>query len=93
MRARLETVLKDAPSARLEVLGPSKSASYTLMGIPESGEVICTRVNAKNGYGGYAGWQPFVFTVHADGSIGVLLQGDRETDAMIDQLCGAELRG
>lgn len=92
LRARLETVLKDAPSARLEVLGAPKEASYTLMGIPEAGQVICTRVNAKNGYGGYAGWEPLVFTVHSDGSIGVLLRGDRETDAMIDKLCGAELR-
>lgn len=89
LRGKLETVLKDAGSAQLEILSGPTQRKYVYMGFESEGDVVCTRVNAKNSYGGYVGWRPYLFTLKPNGSIGVVYGGERHSDELIEQLCGA----
>jgi len=55
LRAALEETLKDSESARFRQIKHKPSGSRGIW-------TICGEVNAKNGYGGYAGYEPFVGT-------------------------------
>lgn len=56
MRAAMETMLKDADSAKfLEVRTRSK---------PDGGTLVCGKVNSKNSYGAYSGFTAFTATLH-----------------------------
>ncbi|MCX7586578.1 hypothetical protein [Phenylobacterium sp. 58.2.17] len=89
LRGQLEAVLKDAHSAQLEILSGPTQRKYVYMGFESEGQVVCTRVNAKNSYGGYVGWRPYLFTLKPNGAIGVIYGGERHSDELIQQLCGA----
>lgn len=55
LREAMEMHLKDAPSARFKNIRQKKTEANT-PGIWD----ICGEVNAKNSYGGYAGFETFV---------------------------------
>lgn len=50
VREYFDLVLYDGPSAR-----------WRFMHV--RGEIVCGLVNAKNQYGGYVGWQPFLYSL------------------------------
>lgn len=59
LRGAFEDRLKDAESARFRAIkqGPPKDGAWTL----------CGEVNAKNSYGGYSGFEPFLAVAGKDG--------------------------
>ena len=73
--------LRDPQSARF---------SEVVAGRDERGQVlICGNVNAKNGYGGYAGREPFFAYIHTNGpNMGYgEMAGNSFTKQYIERLC------
>jgi hypothetical protein len=85
----LEGYLRDYPATRFRRVyphryeaGPGKPFWY-----------LCGEINAKNGLGGYTGWETFAITVEGDDRIAITLGTDGPGDAAINvrrllRLCG-----
>ena len=50
--------------------------------------VLCGEANAKNGFGGYTGFQPFIIGTNDDKSLGVFVGSDRLDRSVVMKLCG-----
>lgn len=77
LRQAFEQTLKDAESARFRAI------KYQPTGEP-GGWTMCGEVNAKNSYGGYSGFEPFLGMAIRDGkSMGYLILGIGEASAAV----------
>lgn len=71
IRIRMETILRDAESARYRIGGAERA--YFNAGRLRGGEVVWKGhvvyfdVNAKNAYGGYTGFEPYMALFNPDG--------------------------
>jgi len=66
----MATVLKDADGAKYIFSKPKTDYS----GIKE----ICAKINAKNGFGAYAGYTTYYFKIMPSGLVGYSKMGDTE---------------
>lgn len=76
MKAAAELTLKDSSSARYQGLKAAKS-------LDGSSIVICGLFNAKNSFGGYSGYQPFIYSSDSDS----FMSGDPGSLIVIDAIC------
>lgn len=81
-RAYMETVLKDAMSAQYRFEQPVRAYSNIGWGQPNGGQVEWTGylvkayVNAKNSYGAYTGYRPYMFLFKDDAVFQVIPGGE-----------------
>jgi hypothetical protein len=77
-KEKIEAQLKDPTSVQYKGLFVSKRA--------DSGELIlCGQVNAKNGYGGYDGFHPFI------SSTGSMVYWGGQIAALLPEFCGTKV--
>ena len=71
IRAHFDTFLKDGPSARYKFEAPVRAyANQGLIyggGVRWVGYLVKVEVNAKNSFGGYVGWKPYMAMLSKDG--------------------------
>lgn len=81
--------LKDPSSAKFRKieLVDSKEANKPGEGI------YCGEVNAKNSYGGYTGYMPFIAAVLGDGAFAMNVAHDADSIVVVRTLCGRVKRG
>lgn len=77
----LKANLKDYDSARIEFAVLEKDYSNSLRGrnIVSYGWMLPAKVNAKNGFGGYAGWRDYQFYFH-EGRLALVRERDEATN-------------
>ena len=61
IRARLDGLLRDPTSAEIVITRGPRWATIPAEVRPMVGFAVCANINAKNGYGGYTGSEPWVF--------------------------------
>jgi hypothetical protein len=78
-------------SAEIRVTKGPWQDEVEVFGRPQRGEFYCALVNAKNGYGAYIGFRPYMFIIKEDGQVGVWQRGTiPETDAIISAKCSVD---
>jgi hypothetical protein len=63
IKSYLSTVLKDPSSAEFNSMSSPKTGWTTYGGGKKFGYVVCARINTKNSFGGYVGFQPYYFMI------------------------------
>lgn len=92
VRTKLAGLLKDAGSAQITVTKGPWAGEITVFGHQQKGRFYCAMVNAKNGYGAYVGFRPYMFVVQEGGQVGVWQRGTTpETDAVMASMCPSDL--
>jgi uncharacterized protein (DUF2147 family) len=78
LKQAADMVLKDAASARYKAMTAKESLDGKTV-------VVCGFFNAKNSYGGYAGYEPFIYSTGDN----VFRSGSDTTSMiLIDAICG-----
>jgi len=92
IRAGLIDYLADPGAAQIEITKGPWRDSVTTFGHAQAGEFVCAKVNAKNAYGGYVGFRPFMFILRDDGTVAVWERSKLLEDlpAIYDAKCVAE---
>lgn len=92
LRAALlnRNVLRDPMSAQLLVTKGPWHDSRTVFGQTQTGDFVCAKVNAKNGYGAYVGFRTYLFILFDGGGYGVddRSGGVPELEAFALEKCG-----
>jgi hypothetical protein len=93
IRAALKGYLRDEKTARIVIVRGARHGSVSAYGNTQTGQLICAQVNARDKYGAYAGFRPYLFVLQDQGGVGVwqygLLHG---SDRVIAAECGAPAR-
>ena len=89
VKVHFESILKDPDSARYKVSPPYKAfANYSLVeggGLRWKGYAVDVQVNAKNSYGGYTGFKPYIVLINENGN-GVFRAVPGETHPLIKRV-------
>ncbi|HVY34340.1 MAG TPA: hypothetical protein VG960_07940 [Caulobacteraceae bacterium] len=82
IRAQLQSDLRDADSAKIDVVRAERLGQIDFrFAPPAKGRIVCARVNAKNGMGGYVGYKLYAFVFFDGGRIGVI---PNDSDLLVD---------
>lgn len=81
--------IQQAVAAELRDPGAAQFRGIRVIATTEAGANVCGEVNAKNGYGGFTGWQPFFAEMISLGSTwkAVLWTADRMGTAAVLGKC------
>lgn len=86
-------ILKDPESARFRFQFPPIAGSISGMSLHRSGYFLCGEVNARNSYGGYGGFKPFL-VIFQDINLHSVAEGTVENPGsqVVNDWCGAIYR-
>lgn len=89
IRAALKGYLRNEKTARIRIVRDVGHASVSAYGKTQTGQILCTQVNATDAKGVYAGYRPFMFVLQANGQVGVWQHGVlRGSDRIMETICG-----
>jgi hypothetical protein len=94
VKAYLANRLRDENSAQYQFQEPFKGytrkAPLAGGGIENVGWVVCVRVNAKNGFGGYTGWKTWRFVIRNNELIAEIYGNIFDKEPWLKRLSAAE---
>ena len=90
IKSYLGAILKDPSSAEYNFLAPPKTGWTTYGGGKKFGYVVCAKINSKNSFGGYVGFQPYYFMIK-NGSVITSILGS--TDPISQGLANGACKG
>lgn len=94
----LEEEVRDPYTARFRGVRGPRQGSITVgrsSPVTYSGTILCAQMNAMNGFGGYVGYEDYVFVIEDDGQVHLIERMDRRlhNPAVVDRECALPADG
>lgn len=88
IQPRLKVLLRDVDTAKIEVTRDPRKGAVDMGSVlgQRSGEIVCAKINATNGFGGYTGFKAYLFVIQDGGNV-VALSEDTFDSAIIEREC------